>query len=234
MELSGRVFGLNYWSMLVPQALEGVASVAVLYAAVKRWHGPAAGLLAGAVLAVTPVAALMFRFNNPDSLLVLLMTAAAYGTVRAVESGKTRWLVLAGALLGFGFLTKMLQAFLVLPAFGLAYLVAGRAARAGRRGWQRGPGRADCIAAGCVVAAVMRAPAAADLYVGGSTNNSFLQLALGYNGLGRLTGNETGSVGFSGGRGGSPSFSGPRPASGRLFARSRSAAGSAGCLSKPQ
>ncbi len=125
MELSGRVFGLNYWSMLVPQALEGVASVAVLYAAVRRWHGPAAGLLAGAALAVTPVAALMFRFNNPDSLLVLLMTAAAYGTVRAVESGKTRWLVLAGALLGFGFLTKMLQAFLVLPAFGLAYLVAG-------------------------------------------------------------------------------------------------------------
>ena len=115
MELSARLFGLNYWSILVPQALEGVASVAVLYAAVRRWHGPWAGLLAAAVLAVTPVAALMFRYNNPDALLVLLMTAAAYAMVRAVESGRTRWLVLAGALLGFGFLTKMLQAFLVLP-----------------------------------------------------------------------------------------------------------------------
>src|ERR1700683_2735476 len=125
MDISARIFGLNYWSVLVPQALEGVASVALLYATVRRWFGPGAGLLAGAALALTPVAALMFRFNNPDALLVLLMTAAAYGTVRAVESGKTRWLVLAGALLGFGFLTKMLQAFLVLPAFGLAYLVAG-------------------------------------------------------------------------------------------------------------
>src|SRR5579862_454142 len=125
MELSARMFGVNAWSILVPQALEGVAAVGVLYATVKRWFGAGAGLLAGAVLAVTPVAALMFRFNNPDSLLVLLMTAAAYGTVRAIESGRTRWLVLAGTLLGFGFLTKMLQAFLVLPAFGLAYVVAG-------------------------------------------------------------------------------------------------------------
>ena len=76
MELSGRIFGFSQWSMLVPQALEGVASVALLYAAVRRWFGPAAGLIAGLVLALTPVAALMFRFNNPDALLVLLMTAA--------------------------------------------------------------------------------------------------------------------------------------------------------------
>src|SRR5439155_9642185 len=73
MELSARIFGVNAWSILVPQALEGVAAVAVLYAAVKRWFGPAAGLLAGAVLALTPVAALMFRFNNPDALLVLTL-----------------------------------------------------------------------------------------------------------------------------------------------------------------
>ena len=73
------------------------AASRVLYAAVRRWYGPGAGLLAGAVLALTPVAALMFRFNNPDALLVLLMTAAAYAMVRAVESGRTRWLVLAGS-----------------------------------------------------------------------------------------------------------------------------------------
>jgi 4-amino-4-deoxy-L-arabinose transferase-like glycosyltransferase len=216
MELSGRVFGLNYWSMLVPQALEGVASVAVLYAAVKRWHGPAAGLLAGATLAVTPVAALMFRFNNPDSLLVLLLTGAAYGTVRAVESGKTRWLVLAGALLGFGFLTKMLQAFLVLPAFGLAYLVAGPRRLPVRLAQLAAGLVAVIVAAGWWVAAVMLTPAADRPYVGGSTNDSILQLALGYNGLGRLDGNETGSVGFTGGRGGGPAFGGSTGLS-RLF-----------------
>jgi 4-amino-4-deoxy-L-arabinose transferase-like glycosyltransferase len=135
MELSGRVFGFSQWSMLAPQALEGVASVGLLYAAVKRWFGPAAGLIAGAVLALTPVAALMFRFNNPDALLVLLLTAAAYALVRALESGHSRWLVLCGVLLGFGFLAKMLQAFLVVPGFAAAYLWAGPP-RLGRRLWQ--------------------------------------------------------------------------------------------------
>src|SRR5207248_5273376 len=125
MELSARVFGLNAWSILVPQAFEGVAAVGLLYAAVRRWFGAAAGLVAGAVLALTPVAALMFRFNNPDALLVLLLTAGAYVMTRALEDGRTRWLVLAGTLVGFAFLAKELQAFLVLPAFGLAYLVCG-------------------------------------------------------------------------------------------------------------
>src|SRR5271156_7081621 len=78
MELSGRLFGFSSWSMLVPQVLEGVAAVGLVYAAVKRWFGPSAGLLAGVVLACTPVAALMFRFNNPDALMVLLLTASAY------------------------------------------------------------------------------------------------------------------------------------------------------------
>ena len=214
MELSARLFGLNAWSMLVPQAVEGVASVALLYAAVRRWHGPWAALLAGLTLAVTPVAALMFRFNNPDALMVLLITAAAYATVRAVESGRTRWLVLAGALLGFGFLAKMLEAFLVLPAFGLAYLVAGPR-RWPQRLLQSLAGLAAVVvAAGWWVAAVMLTPAADRPYVGGSTNDNILQLAIGYNGLGRIDGNETGSVGFSGGHGvtgshaGKPTFSG--------------------------
>jgi 4-amino-4-deoxy-L-arabinose transferase-like glycosyltransferase len=218
MELSARVFGLNSWSVLLPQAAEGVASVAVLYAAVRRWSGPAAGLIAAGVLAITPVATLMFRFNNPDALLVLLMTVAAYAMVRAVESGRTRWIVLAGALLGFGFLTKMLQAFLVLPAFALVYLVAGPP-RLGRRIVQLlAGGVALLVAAGWWVAIVQFMPAADRPYVGGSTNNSVLQLTLGYNGLGRLTGNETGSVGFNGGGGpGGRSFSGSAGL-GRLFA----------------
>ncbi len=199
MELSARIFGLNYWSVLLPQALEGVAAVGLLYATVRRWSGPAAGILAGAVMALTPVATLMFRFNNPDSLLVLLMTAAAYAVTRAIENGRTRWLVLAGALIGFGFLTKMMQAFLVIPGFALAYLVAGPAGL-GRRVWQLlAAGAAVVAGAGWWVAAVMLTPAADRPYVGGSTSNSILQLAFGYNGFGRLTGNETGSVGGGGG-----------------------------------
>ncbi|HEX9353903.1 MAG TPA: glycosyltransferase family 39 protein, partial [Streptosporangiaceae bacterium] len=223
MELSARVFGLNYWSVLLPQAAEGVASAAVLYAAVRRWSGPAAGLIAAAVLATTPVATLMFRFNNPDALLVLLMTAAAYAMVRATESGRTRWIMLAGALLGFGFLTKMLQAFLVLPAFALVYLVAGPP-RLGRRIWQLlAGGAALVVAAGWWVAAVQFTPAGDRPYVGGSTNDSILQLALGYNGLGRLDGNETGSVGFNGGGGAGGGGGGGSPFGGstglgRLFA----------------
>ena len=175
MEISARIFGLNYWSVLVPQALEGVATVAVLYATVRRWFGPAAGILAGVAMALTPVAALMFRFNNPDALLMLLMTAAAYAVTRAIEAGKTRWLVLAGALLGFGFLAKMLQAFLVLPGFALAYLVAGPRGLGKRMLQLLAGGAAVLVAAGWWVAAVMLTPAADRPYIGGSTNNSILR-----------------------------------------------------------
>jgi len=220
IDLSARVFGLNYWSVLVPQALEGVATVGLLYTTVRRWSGPAAGIIAAGVMAITPVAVLMFRFDNPDALLVLLMTAAAYAMTRAIESGRTRWIALAGALLGFGFLTKMLQAFLVLPAFALVYLVAGPP-KLGRRIWQLlAGGGALVAAAGWWVAIVQLTPAADRPYIGGSTNNSVLQLAFGYNGFGRLTGNETGSVGFTGGggRGGGGAQFGGSAGLTRLFA----------------
>ena len=207
MELSGRIFGFSQWSMLAPQALEGVGSVALLYAAVRRWFGPGAGLIAGLALALTPVAALMFRYNNPDALLVLLMTAAAYALVRAIENGRTRWLVFCGALLGFAFLAKMLQAFLVLPGFAAAYLWAGPP-RLGRRLRQLVlMGAAIIAGAGWWVLAAELTPAADRPYFGGSTDNNILQLAIGYNGLGRLDGNETGSVG-GGGRGQGSGFGG--------------------------
>jgi 4-amino-4-deoxy-L-arabinose transferase-like glycosyltransferase len=129
MTLSARIFGFNSWSLPVPQALMGVASVALLHAAVRCWAGPVAGLLAGVALALTPAAVLMFRFDNPDALLVLLLVAGAYATVRAIDAASVRastwWLVAAGAAVGFGFLAKMGQALLVVPAFGPAYLVAG-------------------------------------------------------------------------------------------------------------
>jgi 4-amino-4-deoxy-L-arabinose transferase-like glycosyltransferase len=195
MELSARVFGLNTWSILVPEALAGVAAVGVLYATVRRWFGSGAALLAGAVLALTPVAALMFRFNDPDALLVLLLTAAAYATVRAIEGGRTRWLLLAGTLVGFGFLTKMLQAFLVVPAFALAYLIAAPTS------WRRRllqltlAGAAMLASSLWWVVAVQLVPAANRPYIGGSQDNSLWNLIFGYNGFGRLTGNESGSVG---------------------------------------
>jgi 4-amino-4-deoxy-L-arabinose transferase-like glycosyltransferase len=215
IELSARVFGLNSWSVLIPQALEGVATVGLLYTTVRRWSGPAAGIIAGGVMAITPVAVLMFRFDNPDALLVLLMTAAAYAMTRAIDSGRTRWIALAGTLLGFGFLTKMLQALLVLPAFALVYFVAGPP-KLGRRIWQLLVGGAALVtAAGWWVTIVQLTPAADRPYIGGSTNNSVLQLAFGYNGFGRLTGNETGSVG--GGRGGGAQFGGSAGLT-RLFA----------------
>ena len=202
MDLSARVFGVNAWSILVPQALEGVATVAVLYATVRRWFTPAAGLLAGAVLALTPVAVLMFRFNNPDALLVLLLTIAAYAVTRALEAANTRWLVLAGSLVGLGFLTKMMQAFFVVPAFGLVYLLAAPTP-VRRRIWQLLlAGVAMFVAAAWWVIAVTLTPASARPYIGGSQHNSILELIFGYNGFGRLTGNETGSV--TGGGAGNP------------------------------
>jgi 4-amino-4-deoxy-L-arabinose transferase-like glycosyltransferase len=195
MALSVRIFGLSSWSILVPQALMGVGAVGLLHATVRRWSGPVAGLIAGTVLALTPVAVLMFRFNNPDALLVLLLVAAAYATVRATEKASARWLVLAGALVGAGFLTKMLQALLVVPALAAVYLVAAPTTVRRRIGHVLAAGLALLVSGGWWVAIVALVPASARPYIGGSQHNSILELILGYNGLGRLTGNETGSVG---------------------------------------
>ena len=195
MEISARIFGLNSWSMLVPQALEGVATVGLVYLSVRRWFSAQAALLGGAVVALTPVAAMMFRYNNPDALLALLLTAATYATMRGLERAQTKWLVLAGALVGFGFITKMMQAFLILPVMAVVYLLA---APTGwwRRVWQVFlMGVSVLVAAGWWVAVVALTPAADRPYVGGSQNNSILNLIFGYNGFGRITGNETGSVG---------------------------------------
>ncbi|WP_280427544.1 glycosyltransferase family 39 protein [Nocardia brasiliensis] len=198
MELSVRAFGLNSWSILVPEVLLGVASVALVWATVRRPFGPAAGLLAGLVLAVTPVAALMFRFNNPDALLVFLMVAAAWAITRAVEDGRWRWVVLTGVFVGFGFLTKQLQVLLVVPPLALTYLIAGPP-KLGKRVLQLlAAGAAMVVAAGWWLLAVELWPAASRPWIGGSQNNSILELTLGYNGLGRLNGNERGSVGMGG------------------------------------
>jgi 4-amino-4-deoxy-L-arabinose transferase-like glycosyltransferase len=200
MDLSARIFGFSSWSLLAPQALEGVASVALLYAAVRRVSTPAAALLAGAVLALTPVATLMFRFDNPDALLVLTLVGAAYATTRAVEAASTRWLALAGALVGLGFLSKMLQALIVVPVLAAVYLLAAPTSVRRRITSLLVAGAALVASAGWWVALVSLWPAGSRPYIGGSQTNSILELTFGYNGFGRLTGNETGSVG--GGAGG--------------------------------
>ncbi|AQA21876.1 dolichyl-phosphate-mannose-mannosyltransferase family protein [Rhodococcus sp. MTM3W5.2] len=194
MALSVRAFGLSSWSILVPQALMGVATVALLWATVRRYFGAAAGLLAGLVLALTPVAVLMFRFNNPDALLVLLMVASVWALLRGVSDGRTRWLVLAGAFVGLGFLTKQLQVMLVVPPLALTYLLFGPP-KLGRRVLQLFAALAAMVAAaGWWLLTVELWPADSRPWIGGSQDNSILELTLGYNGLGRLNGNESGSV----------------------------------------
>lgn len=211
--LSVRLFGLNSWSILVPQALMGVATAWIMYLAIRRAALPAtdnlrlahrAGLLAAAVLALTPVATLMFRFNNPDALLVLLMTAAGYAVVRSIQDRKLRWLILGGVFLGFGFLAKQLQVLLVVPGFALAYLVSAHPKPGKRVLHLLAAGGAMVASAGWWIAAVELVPANLRPYIGGSQNNSILELTFGYNGLGRLNGDETGSVGGGGNGWGTP------------------------------
>lgn len=214
MGLSGRIFGFNSWSLLAPQALEGVAAAGLLCAgarrAVRRVAGgrsaAAAGLIAGAAMALMPASVLMFRFDNPDSFMVLLVVAAAYCVIRAVEHGRTWWLVGAGVAFGFGFLTKSGEALLNVPVFGLAYLVAAPVPF-WRRVWQvLAAIVALVVSAGWWIVAVLLTPAADRPYIGGSTNNNPLELAFGYNGLGRLFGGD-GNMAGGGGTAGS-SFGG--------------------------
>jgi 4-amino-4-deoxy-L-arabinose transferase-like glycosyltransferase len=209
MALSGRIFGFSSWSMLAPQALEGVAAVALLYAAIKRWFGRGAGLAAGALVAATPVAALMFRFNNPDALLVLLLVAAAYCLTRALERAGTRWVVAAGTMIGFAFLAKMMQAFLVLPAFALVYVVAAPTGLRRRVAQTLAGGVAIVVSAGWWVAIVALWPASSRPMIDGSSDNSILNLITGYNGLGRIFGGGgPGGGAGGGGGGGGANFSG--------------------------
>ncbi|WP_216894578.1 ArnT family glycosyltransferase [Nocardia alni] len=198
MALSGRMFGFSAWSMLLPQALLGVATVALVYGAVRRLNGPGAGLLAGAAMASTPVAAVMFRYANPDALMMFLVVAAAYCVVRALRanpvsavrwrSASTGWLVVAGVAIGLGFLAKMMQAFLVLPGLALVVLIAMPGGFWSRIAKLVTAGLAVLVSAGWYVALVQLWPANSRPFIGGSTTNSLWELAVGYNGLGRILG----------------------------------------------
>jgi 4-amino-4-deoxy-L-arabinose transferase-like glycosyltransferase len=230
MALSGRVFGFSSWSMLLPEALLGVASVGVLFATVRRAAGPVAGLVAASVMALTPVGVLMFRFNNPDALLTFLLVASAWALLRAVESGRTRWLLLSAAIVGLAFLTKYLQAYIVLPALVATYFLLGPGTVARRFVQLLGAAGALLVSSGWWVAVVSLVPASSRPFVGGSTDDSVLNLVFGYDGFGRITGalgsfgrgaasgaaGATRSFGGGGGPGGAGGFGG-QPGIGRLF-----------------
>ncbi|MFF8816155.1 ArnT family glycosyltransferase [Streptomyces pactum] len=213
--VSTKVFGFHGWALLLPQVLEGVAAVLLLHRTVRRWAGEAAGLLAALVLTLTPVTVAINRDNNPDTLLVLLLVAAAYALTRALEAARapdgrraTGWLCLCGALLGTGFLTKMLAAWMVVPAFAAAWLVGAGGRWAARLGRLLAAGAVLAVASLWWVVTVAAWPGDRP-YIGGSTDGTAWDLVLGYNGLGRLTGASGGGA-QSGGFGGE---AGP----GRLF-----------------
>ena len=206
MGLSVRLFGLSSWSILLPEALAGVATVALLFVVVRHSFGPIAALIASLVMALTPVAVLIFRYNNPDALLTLLLVAAAPGLLRAIESGRLRWIVVTAIFVGLAFNTKYLQGFLVVPAFALTWLIAAPVSLRRRVAGLLLAGVTLLLASGWWVLAVELIPAAARPFIGGSTNNSAIQLLLGYDGLARIFGQATAAVagvggGFSGATG---------------------------------
>jgi len=188
--LSLRVFGFHIWALVLPQVVEGVLTIVVLYRAVRRLAGPAAGLTAAAVLAVTPITVLLGRGNVSDSLLILLLVLAADATSAALLTGSLQQLLLAGVWVGLAFQAKMIQAWLALPALAAAYLLAAPAARLRTR-------CAHVALAGLVTAVVSLAwmtavalvPAQDRPYVDGSPDDSVYTQVFDYNGLGRLTGN---------------------------------------------
>ncbi len=209
--LSVRVFGYDSLSILVPQALMGVASVALVYDLVRRRFGCLGGFVAGLTLALTPITVAISRHNNPDALLVLCCVAALWCAVRALEADpahpRTRWLVAAGVLVGLGFETKMGVALTVVPGIAAAWLWISPAGRGRARALVDllKAGAAMVIVGGAWPALVQLTPAADRPWVSGTSNNSIFSLIFEYNGLGRVSG-QTGGPGGGGGNmfGGSP------------------------------
>lgn len=223
--LAIKIFGLNSWSVLVPYALLGVGSVAVLWATVRRYAGSTAGFVSGIVLATTPVAVLMFRFNNPDAMLVLLMTCSVWAAMRCVESGKWRWAVLTGVFVGLGFLAKQGEVLLIIPALVVLLAVVSQRSWKVKLGQSLATVAAMVVSAGWYIVAVAVWPSSSRPYIGGSTNNSIWELTLGYNGFSRLSGNGSAP---GGGAGGGPDGAGQGVSSGSDAAQGAASAASNG------
>jgi 4-amino-4-deoxy-L-arabinose transferase-like glycosyltransferase len=190
--LSARVFGYHPLSILVPEALIGVATVVLIYDLVRRLFGRAAGFIAGVALATTPIAVAMSRHNNPDALVTLCCVAALWFFVRAIQDGRTRWIVLSGVMVGLGFEAKMGIALVVVPGIVLAWLLLRP------RGWRRAVdqliagGIAMLVVGGAWPLLVAITPAAERPWLSGTANNNILSLIFDYNGLGRVSGQSGG------------------------------------------
>ena len=209
MGLFGRAFGFSSWSMLLPHALAGVTTVALVYTAVRRWYGVKSALIAGAVMALTPVAVLMFRFNNPDSFLTLFLTASAYAFLRTFDSKKPiLWLSIAGFLTGFAFNTKMLQGLLVLPVMAVLYMACAKPTAMTRVWHLSVAGIVTMVSTLWWSVLVWLTPAAYRPWVGSTNNNDIWSLIFGYNGFGRLFGGRGGVPGGAGGGPGGVGFGG--------------------------
>jgi 4-amino-4-deoxy-L-arabinose transferase-like glycosyltransferase len=198
MGLSTRVFGFSSLSMLLPNAVYGMAAVVVLYDLVQRTLGRRTALLAALLLALSPVSVVMARYDNPDSLLALLLVGSGWALVRALESGRTRHMVWCGALLGLAFNTKMLEAYLVLPALACAFLLAAPGS-VRRRVRQLLAGAGVMLAVSVAwYGTMMLIPAGDRPYVGETTDNSWFQLIFDANGVKRVTGFAHGGQGRTG------------------------------------
>jgi 4-amino-4-deoxy-L-arabinose transferase-like glycosyltransferase len=200
--LSARVFGYSSWSLLVPQALMGVATVALTYDLTKRHFGRSAAFVAGLALVLTPITVAISRHNNPDALLVLCCTAALWCVVRAFADGRTRWLVVAGVAVGLGFEAKMAAALLVVPAIVAAWLWIAPRGRAKAAGQLLAGGAAMTVVGLAWPLLMWLTPASDRPWIAGTSDNSIWSLILGYNGLGRLFGQDGGPGGAAGGPGG--------------------------------
>ena len=194
---SARLFGFTSFSILLPQALAGVLSVLLLYYLVRRHFGVAAGLLAALALALSPISVVTNRNITIDSTLALTLLVGAWAVLRAAETGRLRWLLLSAAIVGIGFNIKMLEAYLVVPAFGLLYLLAAPRSLWKRIGHLALAGMLLLVISLSWVVAVDLTPASQRPYVGSTQDNSELSLAIGYNGIERLLGSF--GRGFGGG-----------------------------------
>ncbi|HEX2913822.1 MAG TPA: glycosyltransferase family 39 protein [Chloroflexia bacterium] len=189
---SAWLFGYNGVSILLPSALAGVGSVLLVYLLVKRGFGPLAGLASAFVLAITPVFVVMSRHNNPESLLIFFMLLGAWGISRATDKGRFSWLIFAVAMMGVAFNVKMLEAFIVLPAFYLTYLLF-----ASTKWWKRivhlGLATVVLVIISLSWAVIVDAtPANQRPYIGSSSDNTVMNLIFNYNGLNRIEGQNQG------------------------------------------
>ncbi|GAA0663422.1 hypothetical protein GCM10010193_13530 [Kitasatospora atroaurantiaca] len=188
MVVSCRVFGFGTLPMLLPIALSGVASVGVLYSAVRRSFGHRAALAAALVLALTPISAAINRDNNPDPVLVLFMVISAWFCLEAIRSGRLMPLVWSAVATGFAFNTKMLQGYVALPALVLAYALCARPSVGRRVRNLLVAGAALVVSSGWWMGIVALVPTADRPYIGSSSDNTVWDLVIGYNGLGRVLG----------------------------------------------